>query len=63
MWVQVLCVYFEGWSETTERERWRKGRERQRGKEKRRREITFLKGSETICCTENMFAAGERYIC
>lgn len=34
------------------RGRWRKERERQREKEKERREIAFLKRSETICCTE-----------
>lgn len=40
-----------------------KGEREAERKEKERREIAFLKRSETICCTENMFADGERYIC
>lgn len=37
--------------------------DRQREKEKERRRLSSLKESETICCIENIFAAGEKYIC
>lgn len=59
VWVPVLCVYFGGWVEGTVRDM--EKRERQRGK--KRRKNTFPKRSETICHTENTFAAGEMYIC
>lgn len=57
--VGVVCVF---WGLQRGEREMEKG-EREAEREGERREIAFLKRSETICCTENMFADGERYIC
>lgn len=54
--VGVVCVF---WG----LQRGERDGERRERRRKREGKLLFLKRSETICCTENMFADGERYIC